>query len=195
MGLHEPSMGSDLACRNRQGPGAQADPPSSPEAAGPRVGAGLDGLPGTGEAALGRSLQKAGGTRRPLPIVLLRGLLPLSAGHNDDQADRQARQDHQSARQHPKCQRCDLAPHLNHLLHGRTGELTGRTYRLAGFGLYDGTTPDVCRRRPEHQPAGQRLHLRLGVVHKHLTELALEVPTELLTTLLRVGQLAPELLA
>jgi hypothetical protein len=112
MGLHEPSMGSDLACRNRQGPGAQADPPSSPEAAGPRVGAGLDGLPGTGEAALGRSLQKAGGTRRPLPIVLLRGLLPLSAGHNDDQADRQARQDHQSARQHPKCQRCDLAPSI-----------------------------------------------------------------------------------
>jgi hypothetical protein len=32
-------------------------------------------------------------------------------------------------------------------------------------------------------------------VHEHLTELALEVPTELLATLLRGGQLPPELLA
>jgi hypothetical protein len=32
-------------------------------------------------------------------------------------------------------------------------------------------------------------------MHQHLTELALEVPTELLAALFRVGQLASELLA
>jgi hypothetical protein len=58
-----------------------------------------------------------------------------------------------------------------------------------------GAAPDMRRGGPQHEPAGQRVDLRFRIVRQHLSELVLKVPAELLPALVRVGQLAPELLA